>query len=437
MEINNDGLNIPVYASGLFLQRKKELDLVTSAVNELYVGDDERKRTLLFRGERGSGKSWLALQMHRKILKVEESAQHCQSLLFFLDKLHSDFEVEQEDEWELRLNDSDANLEVLAVENSARHEKKLAACLYWIAQRIDAQTVLAHPKPNLDELSEWLCRDIATNFTKKVLVLIFDSVFEADQTFVELLEMHLLGRLVHCPKVLLVMTGRGRSPAWPHTPRLRVDVEEHWLEPFDVQTTQEQLMQQLKQLGMQDVESRAAEVHRFSMGYPLANLLFAYSLHNPADALRAYFAELVDKDEPDEIQKWCSCLCILDSFREDIADKLLKQDEIYTSFRDIRSKIGTKYGWLRWEGGRFIWDKAIVHPTREVLLRTDPARWKTLNCAAWQYYLDKTNEDPEGECIYKEKAAPFLDNLKRIHINVDQCNEPELPSHEFVAEGGD
>ena len=55
----------PAYCSALFVNRENEIKAVTNALQNIARGDSEQMRTIVFRGERGLGKSWLALHLHR------------------------------------------------------------------------------------------------------------------------------------------------------------------------------------------------------------------------------------------------------------------------------------------------------------------------------------------------------------------------------------
>jgi Cdc6-like AAA superfamily ATPase len=61
----------PVYRPDLFVNRENEIKAVTNALQNIARGDSEQMRTIVFRGERGLGKSWLALHLHRSVLKDE------------------------------------------------------------------------------------------------------------------------------------------------------------------------------------------------------------------------------------------------------------------------------------------------------------------------------------------------------------------------------
>ena len=65
--------NPPVYRPDLFVNREQEIETVNRALQNIARGggDAEQVRTIVFRGERGLGKSWLALHLHCSILKEE------------------------------------------------------------------------------------------------------------------------------------------------------------------------------------------------------------------------------------------------------------------------------------------------------------------------------------------------------------------------------
>lgn len=57
----------PAYRPGLFVNRESEIRRVRDALQDIAGGKAEHARTIVFRGERGLGKSWLALHLHRHV----------------------------------------------------------------------------------------------------------------------------------------------------------------------------------------------------------------------------------------------------------------------------------------------------------------------------------------------------------------------------------
>jgi hypothetical protein len=409
----NTGPSIPpTYNPQRFLGRQDEINAVTAAIDALYRGDNERKRVILFRGERGSGKSWLALHLQRSVLP--QLSDKATSFLLLLDRVLGGGDL-QENEWSLREAQGD---QISISANSEQQVDELTKkLLAWIADRLGAARVLAHTKPTLSELTAWLPRDIEDKFQKRVLVLILDSVFEANPEFVQSLEQHLLAGLVNNPKVLLVMTGRGKPHEWTSS-RLRIDVEERTLSAFDAKTTYQQLRDVDPSLAQ-----NAEQAHHYSGGYPLANLLFARL--PPKKALIDYFGLLVDPSDADEVRLWCSALCILDAFREDVALRLLEEADVRVGFERVKSKLGDQLGWLRWERGRYVWDEAIAHPTREVLKATDRDLWVRLNCAAWRAYHEKAEADPDYSDFYNTRARRYAEHLQQVGAGTGECEGAE------------
>ena len=59
---------IPTYASELFVNRTAEIGSVDILVQQMQGGEENIPRTVVFQGERGSGKTWLSLHLKRSVL---------------------------------------------------------------------------------------------------------------------------------------------------------------------------------------------------------------------------------------------------------------------------------------------------------------------------------------------------------------------------------
>ncbi|MBK8050167.1 MAG: hypothetical protein IPK16_25530 [Anaerolineales bacterium] len=64
-------MELPPFSSSSFINREAEITLVSGKVHQLRKGMQVRPRTLIFRGERGVGKTWLCLHLKRSVLANE------------------------------------------------------------------------------------------------------------------------------------------------------------------------------------------------------------------------------------------------------------------------------------------------------------------------------------------------------------------------------
>ena len=64
----SSSIALPPYAPELFVDRDEEIALTQHIIDQIRAGSADRPRTVVFRGERGSGKTWLALHLQRTIL---------------------------------------------------------------------------------------------------------------------------------------------------------------------------------------------------------------------------------------------------------------------------------------------------------------------------------------------------------------------------------
>jgi len=210
----------PAYHRELFLDRMVETDHFESFLDRVAEGKAGLKRVLVFRGERGIGKSWLLQHLHTL-------AQDRASVASFLVQ----FKPEQ-DEPQPRIDAStsdDACIVYCALntfESSSaepvlayaeQFEQLLARLFGYLRQKglIDSEL----PSGSVDELSLGLVLMLKSGLDTEgsILVLLVDSVFEADWKFVKWLEDYLLAPLLALDRVAIVLSGRGRPYPWIHS----------------------------------------------------------------------------------------------------------------------------------------------------------------------------------------------------------------------------
>jgi hypothetical protein len=101
----------PVYRPDLFVNREKEIETVNKALQNIARGEEmlNRVRTIVFRGERGLGKSWLALHLHRSVLKDEAPCRTRYRIVSLFVRLTPPPEGLTVDKQEWHITDDDAS----------------------------------------------------------------------------------------------------------------------------------------------------------------------------------------------------------------------------------------------------------------------------------------------------------------------------------------
>lgn len=385
---------IPEYDCTLFVNRDKEIELVTEKAQALSLEEPVRERTIIFWGYKGTGRTWLL-----KRLEEELSA---------LGGVQAQY---------LDLNEWTGCAPAQAVQE--------------VIGRIGdhARESLALPVANPDgehtaagDRSEELPTDVQTLLDNHVLVLLLDHVYESDWHLLAILEDQILALLAVHPRVLLVMAGRGRAYPWK-TPELRLYTEEHHVEPFDQGLTQEQLQKQRP-----DAVPRVPEIHEMSYGYPLGNYLLA-ARPTVAQAMQETVEGLLD-GVPAEERSWLEALCILRTFDEERIPVLLAvylddpsiQEWRYKQVRKARDRL-LQTNVAQWEekAGGWVVDEAIRPVLEKYLQETKPQVWRRLHCASYQLYKDWVQQYPEERYRWREEANHHAECLRDADHDPDQC----------------
>jgi hypothetical protein len=279
----------------------------------------------------------------------------------------------------------------------------------------------------LSEIARWLAQTVEQQFKHRVLVLILDSVFEADWSLLEQLETYLLAPLAALPHVLIVMTGRGRLYPWA-SPYLRVEASDRALKPFTPEEVVEQLRRQAP-----DAEHRAEEIVRLGGGHPMSNILLATSatqseaLDTVVDALLSVIP--ID-DQRQKARAYFEALCLLDGFREDEIPAMLAayfDDPRYETFstsevRQVRDLL-VKTHLVRWEEGKFILDKSVQHILENLLKMKQPETWRRLHCRAYQLYREWADTYTRFSEYYTARADRHASVLLGAGLNPEACGD--------------
>ena len=433
----------PVYRPDLFVNRENEIKAVTNALQNIARGDSEQMRTIVFRGERGLGKSWLALHLHRSVLKDEALPNYrIVSLFVRLAPLPEGLTVDKQ-EW--HITDDDASR--IAEGDERHYELLLQKLVAWVAEQLG---IVRAPYAPVRDLSAWLAQDVNHKLDSEphlVICLILGSVFETNWNFLDHLERYLLAAFAALPRVLIVMTGRGRPYLWK-SPYLRTEREDQSLTPFSVEQVVEQIRRSLSNApdlspavaGLSDeaLTRLARRVIDLGGGYPLTNELLASAfvrqaldrlpeggsleqaldretidasvLENVANRL----LEVVPGDQRHSLDEIFNALCVLkDGVRENEMPYLLAalrntqpEGSAYTiaAMRELRDRL-IETNLVRWQDKRYVLDEAVRTVLEQYLKLQRHNVWRRLHEHAADLYATWAQKYPGSRGYYDQRAA--------------------------------
>jgi len=442
--INMTQTDLPVYKDDLFVNRDKEIETVTKALENIARGDAEQVRTIVFQGERGLGKSWLALHLHRSVLKQTSSdpppAYRILSLLICLTPPPERLQ-KGEREWYIT-NDNQ-----IASGDERHYEHLLQELLAWIAEQLD---IVRTPYASLRDLSAWLAQDVRKKLESErdlIICLILDSVFEANRSFLDDLERYLLAALAALPRVLIIMTGRGRPYLWK-SPYLRLEREDQSLTPFSLEQVVEQIRRSLRDISVtanlsdeefrQLAEKLAKKVINLGGGYPLTNELLARAfVHQVRDRLSkgddleqtindvtiddkvledvaSRLLEVIPTQWRDKLREVLNALCVLkDGFREHEMPYFLAElrntkpegpEYTIKAMRGLRDLLlETNLG--RWQDARYVLDEAVRTVLEQLLKSQKREVWRRLHERAVNLYEDWAKRYPNSRQYFEQRAT--------------------------------
>ncbi len=368
-------LSPPSYSPDKFVDREEELRHLD------HVLESGEKRAVIFRGERGVGKSWLRAHWEWQLRKRKD----LQVLRVDLKKYKGD-----EPEW------------------------AIADIIRRVGEKI-GQTGEALGA-DLAEMSRTLLQHVRK--TKKRLILVLDHVYESDWKLLALLEEYLLAPLIAEPRVFIILTGRGRWYPW-RTPDLTFRTEQAVVTPLQ---SEEETRQQLEKQAPQGLQW-AREIHRLTGGNPLANYLLAAE-PQPAQASEAVIESLLEP-VPEEyrqtVRQYLEALCVLRAFDEDripemmavYSDEPSYREWTYAQARQVRDEL-IRWALAQWDADKkaYVLDRIVRQLVELHIKQNQRQKWVNLHQAAARLYERWAKDYPATASRWKEEMQYHQNCLK-------------------------
>lgn len=365
--MNKKGIALPEYNEKLFVNRDDEIGKVTDRAQHLAAGHVVSECTVIFMGERGTGKTWL-LKHLQTVLDRKPGVTPC------------GLDLMAYEDWN----------PLIAVTDILQH----------LAKTLNLKLQTDEPS----EMSRGFLAQVTERLDDRVVVLLVDHVYEADWDLLDALEEYVLGPLAVEPQTLIVLAGRGRPYPFT-TPELRFDAEFVDLEPFSASATRKQLERQRKR-----AVSRSQEIYNIGQGNPLANYLLA-EYEDPGEALDQVIHEMLksieDPSRRQSVREYLEALCVLRVFDEaripamlaSYYDDLQYRQWSHAQARQVREAL-IETGFARWDSkeSAYALDEPVRQLVEQYMRSNKPAIWERLQCAAadlyqgWAQRYERTRE---------------------------------------------
>ena len=376
-----------------FVNRDQELERVLDLVQRWLREEGAERRTIIFHGHRGTGKSWLLQEI---IYRLADMKTLC--LLFELDTYADQ-----------------------------KPQEAVKAIMQEIYQAVspghDAQPLLmVKTETDLSRLAEWLVNQVRQN--GNALILLLDHVDESAQTLLKTLENHVLGPLIGEPTVLLFLAGRGRQHTWDR-PELRLKSVEIDLSPFETPHTRAQLSKQVP-----EAVTSVEQIQALSGGYPWSSYILGSRLSDPVSALDECINLLLG-EHPD-LRPYFEALCVLQAFDESRMAPLFKayrenwakKEWRYADCRDMRQAM-LDTGMIKWEAAAsgYIIDQALRPMLENYLCYHDSERWQRLHQTAWRLFTNWANKYERARKRWQDEALYHKEHLEKFATSTGKQEE--------------
>lgn len=400
----NKSIVLPPYSLDFFVNRDAEIRLVMAKIDTLIQGHSVEKRTVIFVGEHGTGKTWLLAHLCHLL----NSSRNIRSFSINL-------APEAEDIFSFSFTLT-----------STVQRSPSETIIQLILERLCAELLgLKVLDKRLPETTRILTRGVRQLLEKQPLVLFINSVYESDGELLYYLENHLLAPLIIEPRVMIVMTGRGPDYPWNNPELRRAGAEFHVLGPFGSETL---TIEQLKRHKLESA-SEGSTIHHLSGGNPKANYLLAVH-QNTATALDQTIEDMlkpVPEDQRRLTRHYLEALAIPNLFDESRIPIFLSayNQQAYQSLtlpqvREIQRKL-VGAGFAFWQGEGDEYGYALFESTRKLLLNYMLAAqrelWVELQKTAITLYQSWAEKYPRNCERWQKELAYHQGQLQQFVIN--------------------
>jgi hypothetical protein len=337
-------LSYKVFRSAEFVNRSAEIERAQKLLGERNRG------VIIFEGERGAGKTSLLFELYRRF---QEQSDFRPFLISLFPYSAPEFE---------------ANKNVWINSEREFQTQDIPALLDQLAHYLQIDFIQSQDS---DVQKEYLARGLAYRAPKTMPVLFVDSIYECSENIRVEIEKYVLAPLLTSEQVYIVLSGRGKRPAWSR-PELQ-NAEIISLSPL----MEEYVKEQLEKIKSPHV-SLYKEIARLSGGYPLVVRVMGESkkeLHEALnDAIDIIIKDTLPQNERDgkrysDIRIQIEKLSLVNiNYRiPDVEEYLYPDDpERRAKTNNLMNLLLASY-MIRYEGKGYQLNKSISHPIRKWL----------------------------------------------------------------------
>lgn len=354
------------YEGEKFIDREEEIQKILTLLKQ----SQPRVRAVVIDGDRGVGKTWLSLHLHRTIFKQEITG--VTSWLFSLWSPGENYRPEGEK----------AQVNEYFVREGQR--LKLDEFLEMIRTSLSIEWPSDY---TLAEKNNSISRYIQSHLDDR-FVLILDSAYESDWLLLEQLETHFLGNLLTLSNFFVVVTGRGRPYPWK-VPYL-IEAIRFGLGEFKI----DQIKEQLRKFGLSSVLS-VDDIFEISQGWPLFTEQLACA-KNRTEALEIAAKILflvVPAPVRKKIRAYFEAMSPLEGFGESEATLMVKTYEKgeLLDGRTICKEMNETH-LISWKNGRYVISQPVQNILRLYMQNQKKNDWIRLNYVAYRHFEKQYNE---------------------------------------------
>jgi hypothetical protein len=434
-----------LYDEKLFVNREREIRQICELIDKFKELVNSRQKVIAVHGQRGAGKTWFSLHLHRTVFKRPEYQERLESCLVALSPAPVPDRGPQNDEF----------LVVLSPGNKQSDEATVLELLKQLIKRYSPQDNVS--TYDLYECSSWLVRYLSSNNNNDthLFVLIVDSYMESPAPLQKLFETYLLAPLAPLDRCLLILTGRGGlrpSMNLSLLPRSDATIAlASFVSDGVGSDAVADLIRTALQVEKQDADKMAKTVTKLGGSYPLAIRQladfvkkFASELHTlpPASPLHTLppvspptpefcqeFSTIVDNllslSGPDAERKrtrtYFEALCILDGFREvELKELLSAQSQSPLSNAEARAVMSTllQTALIEFRDNRYHIHDSIQPILEKYLYICKPETWDTLQGTAAAMYEKWAGGYPQHRLEFERRRQRHIDALGKTALAV-------------------